>query len=878
MTDSWIRNIHFRNADFGVEFDDAERVTIINLYFTHFINRPAFVEAAFYIRTAAYLGIGMGKMHKCLIHNIHYTGDMFHDFDIINVPSYNVISQVHGTSVELRHHSIGANHNLYTDVHCGKGFGPHGLDDTRGMNHETHWGIHRKDRNVPDHPDAGFLDAMGNYHVFVGNSIDYNTTITDTFYYENIDPALLTPSNIYLAQIEYNNKILPEASFPTPPLPPELTGDVRRLNPTDDVAVGQDPEALSIPFDGYLKFNLSDLTDLSSIFRATLKVSTKGRTTTMFTMSVSSVADDVWTQESLTTGPAPGASLDSVYVDDSLTQKWWSLDVTSFVQQEWAGDKIVSLYVSNNKPGNFLGGFHTKESGNAPILVIERVADPVPGPPLAPTGMVTFSENGHILLDWDDNTEADFAYYNVYRNPAPNADHPIAQGLTMSEFADISATEDRGLCEMPSNVLYYYTITAVDKHGYESERSAQFIGNTLSTINLPPSFSSNTTSLPDAIEGQSYSTSIATAAGDPDSDPLYFFKVSGPAWLNIAFDGTITGNPPNVGTFQIVVQVNAFGGRDAESFILNVTEDPDATETPTNAPTTLSPTEAPTKTQPPTEPLSCSELGYSNKDCAELGFAVDISGKVDSLDICGDSKFAGTCFPSATTWLEAKNSCESIGARLCTKDEIVGYETTQTGCGYDSSMIWSSTECEPGKYYTPKGQGNIFGMGCTSASDATVAVRCCGDVTLPCAPSQPTPTSSPVTAAPLDAPTKAPTTSPTAASTTSPTSSPVTAAPLDAPTKAPTTSPTAASTPSPTKAPTNSPTKAPTTSPTKAPSKNPTVLPTVPPTFAPTTNAPTAMKTAVPTTIPTPSPTVSSNQMGNMNGHNMLRRLRNGML
>ena len=151
--------------------------------------------------------------------------------------------------------------------------------------------------------------------------------------------------------------------------------------------------------------------------------------------------------------------------------------------------------------------------------------------------------------------------------------------------------------------------------------------------------------------------------------------------------------------------------------------------------TSESPTISPTNSQVPTTPLTCPELGFSNKNCSELGFTVNIGGKDDSLEICGGSKYSdGTCFPAAATKQEAESACLSIEARLCTKDEIVNWETTGTGCGYDTSLIWTSTEClsDPGKFYTPKGQGGTLGMVCTAPTVNTIAVRCCGDVTLDC--------------------------------------------------------------------------------------------------------------------------------------------------
>ena len=41
-------------------------------------------------------------------------------------------------------------------------------------------------------------------------------------------------------------------------------------------------------------------------------------------------------------------------------------------------------------------------------------------------------------------------------------------------------------------------------------------------------------------------------------EQLYYFKVWGPSWLNVAFDGTLSGTPSSVcdvGTHKVMVQV-----------------------------------------------------------------------------------------------------------------------------------------------------------------------------------------------------------------------------------------------------------------------------------------------------------------------------------
>ena len=58
-----------------------------------------------------------------------------------------------------------------------------------------------------------------------------------------------------------------------------------------------------------------------------------------------------------------------------------------------------------------------------------------------------------------------------------------------------------------------------------------------------PSFSGASLSRPAAIAGQVYEQTLAGSASDPDSGPLTFSKVSGPAWLTVSPDGRVSGVP-----------------------------------------------------------------------------------------------------------------------------------------------------------------------------------------------------------------------------------------------------------------------------------------------------------------------------------------------
>ncbi|HZR16773.1 MAG TPA: putative Ig domain-containing protein [Verrucomicrobiae bacterium] len=75
--------------------------------------------------------------------------------------------------------------------------------------------------------------------------------------------------------------------------------------------------------------------------------------------------------------------------------------------------------------------------------------------------------------------------------------------------------------------------------------------------NWPPAFSATDYTLANAPVGTSYSASLAADASDLNGDKLTFAKVSGPDWLNVAADGSLSGTPlgSDVGTNTLVVSV-----------------------------------------------------------------------------------------------------------------------------------------------------------------------------------------------------------------------------------------------------------------------------------------------------------------------------------
>lgn len=70
--------------------------------------------------------------------------------------------------------------------------------------------------------------------------------------------------------------------------------------------------------------------------------------------------------------------------------------------------------------------------------------------------------------------------------------------------------------------------------------------------------------------GVPYNDSIAGDASDVDGDALSFSKLSGPAWLDVAADGALTGTPDAEGTSTFTVQVEANGLTDNATLEIEV--------------------------------------------------------------------------------------------------------------------------------------------------------------------------------------------------------------------------------------------------------------------------------------------------------------------
>jgi len=84
-------------------------------------------------------------------------------------------------------------------------------------------------------------------------------------------------------------------------------------------------------------------------------------------------------------------------------------------------------------------------------------------PPAVPVGLMAVAGVNSIELVWQRNTEDDFAGYHVYRSTDGGAPQPIAGPLDAPTFSDRTVEIGK---------KYSYTVTATDRNGNESARSA----------------------------------------------------------------------------------------------------------------------------------------------------------------------------------------------------------------------------------------------------------------------------------------------------------------------------------------------------------------------------------------------------------------------
>jgi len=93
----------------------------------------------------------------------------------------------------------------------------------------------------------------------------------------------------------------------------------------------------------------------------------------------------------------------------------------------------------------------------------------------------------------------------------------------------------------------------------------------IAILSLTPYFTSDPVDKPDAIEDAAYTgQTLAGDAIDPDSDPLTFSKVTGPDWLNVAANGSLSGTPSDSDVGLNIFTVRVEDARGYDTAVMNI--------------------------------------------------------------------------------------------------------------------------------------------------------------------------------------------------------------------------------------------------------------------------------------------------------------------
>jgi len=119
--------------------------------------------------------------------------------------------------------------------------------------------------------------------------------------------------------------------------------------------------------------------------------------------------------------------------------------------------------------------------------------------------------------------------------------------------------------------------------------------------------------------------------------------------------------------------------------------------------------------------------GTSARTCQQLDWDPAVEGK--NPFVCAQTKLGKDC-PVDGDLKTAEDFCATVGARLCTADELEEDEAKGSGCKGDCEATWSSTPCNGGQYIVVGSskhcKSDTVEKTCGNTKDSARA-RCCAD-------------------------------------------------------------------------------------------------------------------------------------------------------
>lgn len=172
----------------------------------------------------------------------------------------------------------------------------------------------------------------------------------------------------------------------------------------------------------------------------------------------------------------------------------------------------------------------------------KEAPDAVNDAPFATSDSVTTRQNTALPVVLSGGDDDSFALtYAVTMNPTHGTLSGTAPNLTYTPTTNFAGTDQ--FCFQVSDGTLNSPAATIDITVAQSAPTPVASTPSIPPPNLPPVFTSNPLGMPDASEGVAYAgQTMAGSATGPG--PVTYWKVSGPAWLNVATDGTLSGSPP----------------------------------------------------------------------------------------------------------------------------------------------------------------------------------------------------------------------------------------------------------------------------------------------------------------------------------------------
>lgn len=156
------------------------------------------------------------------------------------------------------------------------------------------------------------------------------------------------------------------------------------------------------------------------------------------------------------------------------------------------------------------------------------------------TGSVVPNNQWHHLVGVCDQANG---YVRLYVDGVNAAQGTITAnaGLLSSALPMSIGARQSGAATAYDNQFSGY-MEEVAVYGYALSQ-AQVTAHYQGVTNRPPIFAGNPLMAADAHAGQAYSATLANNASEPNGDTITFSKISGPAWLSVAGNGSLSGTP-----------------------------------------------------------------------------------------------------------------------------------------------------------------------------------------------------------------------------------------------------------------------------------------------------------------------------------------------